>query len=291
MLKSVRSTVRRFWIVSGMLALTGMLSASCSSSDTGSSGGTGGGTSTGPGSGCRANYTECGSLCCAPGKICSSPGQCDFPYNTADLYVYLCPSFNTGNCTAAYLSIDQTCTPLHNPMPGTCYNTGFKVAGGQSYGLSTCTGCAMGCGNPISLTTPEGFTKPNYYSGVSFHCNTPCTPPPECGQAANAGGPGTTATGAGGASGTGAGGAVGTGTAGSSGDIGLPCTTSAHPAWQDGECTASTSCKFCSVRSCVRATSQGCCAGEDTPSEFFPCGGCQNCTDAVTAALTRCGCI
>src|SRR5882757_8037550 len=47
-------------------------------------------------------------------------------------YVYLCPSFNTGNCKASYLSIDQSCTPLRDPMPGTCYDTGFKVAGGQS---------------------------------------------------------------------------------------------------------------------------------------------------------------
>ena len=78
---------------------------------------------------------------------------------------------------------------------------------------------------------------------------------------------------------------------GSSGsDIGLPCTTGAHPAWQDGECSAATACKYCSVRACVRVTAQGCCAGEDTPSEFFPCAGCGSCNDAVQAALRRCGC-
>src|SRR5579859_4410565 len=130
--------------------LAGLYAACSSHNDTSSltSGGSAGSRSTTTGGSCPMNYTECGSLCCAPGKICSSPGRCDYPYNTADLYVYLCPSFNTGNCKASYFSIDQTCTPIQGAQSGTCYNTGFKVAGGQTYGISSCTGCGMGCGNP-----------------------------------------------------------------------------------------------------------------------------------------------
>src|SRR5262249_32455394 len=184
-----------------------------SGSSSGSGSGSGSGTTTG--GGCPANYTSCGSLCCAPGRICTSPGRCDYPYDSADLCVYLCPSFNTGTSRATYFRLDRPCRPLQKPLPGTCYSTGFRVAGGQSYGISSCPGCAMGCGNPSSLTTPAGFTKPNYYSGMSFYCGTPCTPPPDCSQAANAGGPASTTSSTSGAGGsgatasTGAGGAAG----------------------------------------------------------------------------------
>jgi hypothetical protein len=263
--------------------------------------GTGAGSSTTTGSGCATNYSPCGSLCCAPGKLCSSPGHCDFPYNTAELYVYLCPSFNTGNCKAAYLGIDQSCTPLHDPQPGTCYDTGFKVAGGQSYGISACTGCSMGCGNPSSVTTPAGFTKPNYFSGMAFYCGTPCTAPPDCGQAANAGGPGATpdggligpstgsaTTGTGGAGGssgsTGAGGSFGTGTGGGS-DI---CAVSGSTK----ECSQMVSCPNCSFQSCSCFDGSNCSAGYHTSDGLdFPCASCPNgCTVAAQAVVVHCGC-
>jgi hypothetical protein len=86
------------------------------------------------------------------------------------------------------------------------------------------------------------------------------------------------------------GGNPGGGGPGNGGDVGLPCTTTAHPAWQDGECTAPENCASCSPRMCQRVTRQGCCQGADTPSEFFPCAACGNCNAAVQAARARCGC-
>jgi len=238
------------------------------------------------------NYTDCDTLCCAPGKICSSPGHCDYPYDTADLYVYLCPSFNSGTCKASYFSIDQSCTPLHDPQPGTCYNTGFKVAGGQTYGISSCTGCGMGCGNPSSLQTPPGFTKPNYYSGMYFYCGTPCTPPPDCSQAANAGGP-TTTTGTGTGTTTGAGGAGSTGTGqgttttGGTGTGGGPICNAPGSTKQ---CSQWLSCSSCSWQSC------SCFDGSNTSTGYhtsdgadFPCDA-NGCTAAAQATLAHCGC-
>jgi hypothetical protein len=273
--------------------LTCLFSACSSRDDTSyTSSGTG---STGTGSSCPANYTDCGSLCCAPGKTCSSPGHCDYPYDSAELFVYLCPSFNTGNCKATYLSIDQACVPLHDPVPGTCYDTGFRVAGGQTYGIASCTGCATGCGNPGSLPTPKGFTKPNYYSGTSFYCGTPCEVPPDCSQAANSGGPtmttSTTSTGAGGAGGAtttaGAGGSVGTGTGtgGSTGDI---CSK----VGSTKECSQMVTCPLCSWQSCSCFDGSNCSAGYHTSDGVdFPCDSCPNgCTAAAQAVVAHCGC-
>jgi len=289
--------------LTGILAFTCIVVACSSRNDTGTSGAagslastgtsTGTATGTGTGGGCPAMYTACGSLCCAPGKICSAPGRCDFPYDTADLYVYLCPSFNTGNCNATYFSIDQSCTPLHDPMPGTCYNTGFKVAGGQSYGISACTGCATGCGNPSSLTTPAGFTKPSYYSGMAFYCGTPCMAPPDCSYPANAGGAGTTLdggaspAGAGGGSGTGAGGAggsLGTGTGGSAGICAASGSTK--------QCSQMIACPNCSFQSCTCFDGSNCSAGYHTSDGLdFPCDSCPNgCTSAAQAVVAHCGC-
>jgi hypothetical protein len=278
-----------------VLAFLCLVAACSSANDTTSGSSSGAGTGSGSGTtggGCPANYTLCGSLCCAPGKICTSPGRCDYPYDTADLYVYLCPSFNTGNCRASYFSIDQTCTPLQNPMPGTCYNTGFRVAGGQSYGISSCTGCATGCGNPSSLTTPAGFTKPNYYSGMSFYCGTPCTPPPDCSQAANAGGPASTTSstsGAGGSGATGAGGAGGSiGTTTGTGGSGGICNASGSTK----QCSQMVSCSTCSFQSCTCFDGSNCSAGYHTSDGLdFPCDSCPNgCTAAAQAVVAHCGC-
>jgi hypothetical protein len=212
------------------------------------------------------------------------------------LYVYLCPSFNTGNCRATYFSIDQTCTPLHDPMPGTCYNTGFRVAAGQSYGVAACTGCGMGCGNPVALQTPDGFTKPNYYSGMSFFCNTPCEVPPDCSQAANIGGPGmttgTSTSGAGGAGGAGtttagAGGSFGTGTGSGTGG-GDICSK----VGSTKQCSQMIACPNCSFQSCSCFDGSNCSAGYHTSDGFdFPCESCPNgCTSAAQAVVAHCGC-
>jgi hypothetical protein len=252
----------------------------------------GAGGSSGEPSGCAAQYTECGDLCCAPGKICTSPGRCAYPYSTASLYVYLCPSFNTGNCSASYLSIDQSCTPLHDPVSGTCYNTGFEVAGGQSYGISSCTGCAMGCGNPGSITTPPGFTKPSYYSGMAFFCGTPCTAPPDCSQSANTGAPaakvdGGAPTGAGGGATAGAGGAGGSTSTGAGGGGGV-CSASGATK----ECSQMIACPNCSFQSCTCFDGSNCSAGYHTSDGVdFPCDSCPNgCTAAAQAVVSHCGC-
>jgi len=267
---------------------------SISSGTTGSGTGTGSG-STGTGSSCPPNYTECGNLCCAPGRTCASPGRCEYPYDTADLWVYLCPSFNTGTCKAAYLSIDQSCTPLHDPMPGTCYNTGFRVAGGETYGIAACTGCAMGCGNPGSLRTPEGFTKPNYYSGISFFCGTPCEVPPECSQMMNGAGgaggsSGATTGGTGGSTTGGAGGSSGTSTGtgsgtGGSGDI-------CNKVGSTKQCSQMIACPNCSFQSCTCYDGSNCSAGYHTSDGAdFPCDSCPNgCTAAAQAVIAHCGC-
>ena len=176
-------------------------------------------------------------------------------------------------------------------MAGTCYNTGFKVAGGQSYGISACTGCAMGCGNPSSLTTPDGFTKPNYYSGMSFYCGTPCTPPVDCSQAANAGPPGSTSSGSAGAGGSGATGAGGAGgsfvTTGTGGSGGI-CNASGSTK----ECSQMISCPGCSFQSCTCFDGSNCSAGYHTSDGVnFPCDSCPNgCTAAAQAVITHCGC-
>ena len=55
-------------------------------------------------------------------------GSCQYPYSSAHLYVYLCPSFNQG-CSANFFALDQMCSPITAPQPGTCYDTGFEIAG------------------------------------------------------------------------------------------------------------------------------------------------------------------
>jgi hypothetical protein len=131
------------------------------------------------GGGCPVDFTDCGSVCCAPGKQCIA-GSCQYPYNKAHLYVYLCPSFNIG-CNASFFALDQTCSPIRSAQPGTCYDTGFEVAAASTYALASCQACGSSCGSPGSLKTPAGFTTPDYYSGSTWYCGTKCDAPPSCG--------------------------------------------------------------------------------------------------------------
>lgn len=168
--------------------------------------------STGTTSGCPQGFTECGALCCAPGTTCSG-GACVYPYETADLYIYMCPS--TANCALPkYFSLDNTCAPANAPAPGTCVDTGLQVAGSQSYGFSDCQACGSNCSSPVSLDTPRGFLSRKYAPGISLSCmGATCTPPPDCG------GPTTGSAGSGGSSG-GASSGGGSGSGGSSGSSG-----------------------------------------------------------------------
>jgi hypothetical protein len=132
------------------------------------------------GSRCVAGYTVCGEQCCAGGMRCEA-GRCEYPYSSAHLYVYLCPSFNTGTCRADFLSLEQTCTPVQGPQQGVCYDTGFELAADRSYALASCLECGKGCSSPGSFKTPPGFVSPHYYSGITLSCTEPCEAPPDCG--------------------------------------------------------------------------------------------------------------
>jgi hypothetical protein len=94
--------------------------------------------------------------------------------------VYLCPSFNMG-CSASFFALDQTCSPIRSPQPGSCYDTGFDVSANGNYALASCTACGSGCGSPAGLRTPAGFLAPDYYSGNTWFCGTPCDAPADCG--------------------------------------------------------------------------------------------------------------
>jgi hypothetical protein len=130
---------------------------------------------------CPAGFTLCERTCCPNGTSCVA-GACQYPYNSAHLYVYLCPSFNTGNCKANFFALDQTCSPVTATQSGTCYDTGFEVAADHTYGLAGCTTCGSGCGSTGSFRTPRGFLEPKYYSGSTWSCgNDKCTAPADCG--------------------------------------------------------------------------------------------------------------
>jgi hypothetical protein len=108
--------------------------------------------------------------------------------------VYLCPSFNNG-CNASFFALDQTCSPIKSAQPGTCYDTGFEVAANKSYGIAGCQMCGSACGSPASFKTPVGFTEQNYYSGITWSCNTKCDAPIDCGGRASSGDGGVGANG------------------------------------------------------------------------------------------------
>jgi hypothetical protein len=130
---------------------------------------------------CPEDYTECGSVCCAPGKICASPGNCEFPYQTARLWVYLCPSFNDG-CDAQYFMLDDQCVQIGSFTRGACYDTGFEVNPGRTYGMAVCQGCPGDCSNPVGFTTPSGFVQPDFDSNTYWYCQTECEKTHACPQ-------------------------------------------------------------------------------------------------------------
>jgi hypothetical protein len=129
------------------------------------------------GGSCPGGTTACGSVCCAAGQSCSN-GACG--YTTAQLYFYLCPSFNTGNCAASGFSLNSSCVSLGSFTRGTCYATGFNVTAGTTYAEAPCVSCPNNCGSPGSFTTPSVFSKATYYPGTYFYCTTSCTPPTTC---------------------------------------------------------------------------------------------------------------
>jgi len=128
--------------------------------------------------GCPATFTKCESVCCSPGMTCSG-GTCKYPYSTAHLLVYLCPSFNTGTCNAAFFELDGACRPV-SVSGGYCYDTGFEISAGETYSLASCTTCDT-CGPTISFQAPAGFLDSSYHLGQSFWCgNDKCTAPSSC---------------------------------------------------------------------------------------------------------------
>lgn len=130
---------------------------------------------------CPSGYQACEWTCCADGTTCVA-GECKYPYSTASLHVYLCPSFNTGNCKANFFALDQMCTPIQATGSGVCYDTKLEVAANKSYGLASCLECGSGCSSPSTLWTPPGFVERQYYSGHAFSCGgDKCVPPPDCG--------------------------------------------------------------------------------------------------------------
>lgn len=130
--------------------------------------------------GCATGYFACDKFCCRDGMRCQA-GQCVYPYDTAHLYVYLCPSFNTGSCRTDFFGWNESCEPIVGATPGSCYDTGIEVQANSTVALASCTACGGGCSNPVSIRTPPGFLSRNYYSGSSWHCGSSCSVPPDCG--------------------------------------------------------------------------------------------------------------
>jgi hypothetical protein len=116
---------------------------------------------------------RCGAVCCGANQICAQ-GQCE--YATAKAVVYLCPDFNSG-CQAADFMIGSMCAPIQSAKPGSCYTTSLVLQPDQTYSISVCTGCNMGCSTGTPFTTPAGsFQTETYPTGISFYCSTPCMP-------------------------------------------------------------------------------------------------------------------
>lgn len=125
---------------------------------------------------CPSGAPRCNGVCCDQGATCSG-NKC--VYQTAQLYFYLCPSFNMG-CSATTLLVDNVCHPLAGPAAGTCYATGINVSGGQTYSIAMCSQCPSNCSNQVPFTTPATFATSTYYPGISFYCKTTCTAPGNC---------------------------------------------------------------------------------------------------------------
>jgi hypothetical protein len=179
-------------------------------------------------SSCPQLYAQCGLVCCPPGTTCGG-GACVYPYSTAELYVYMCPSVS--NCNAPkYFSVDNMCAPANSPAAGTCVGTGLQVAASRSYGFSNCQACGSSCANPVSFDTPRGFVSPRFAPGISLSCmGATCTPPPDCGGPSPSGGSFGGASGGGNNGGGGAsGGAAGGGSNGGGGGAAACSSPRAH---------------------------------------------------------------
>jgi hypothetical protein len=233
---TIGRTVHVGLAVSALIAMALLFGGGCTSTGTGASGG------------CPQGFAECGALCCAPGTSCSA-GACVYPYSTADLYIYMCPS--TASCTLPnYFSLDSTCAPANSPAPGTCVNTGLQVGASQSYGFSNCEACGSNCSNPVSFDTPAGFASPRFASGITLSCQgATCVAPPDCGGPATGGAVSGSADSGGSSSGTSgaAGSSSGTSGAGGGGTTTGVTTCGNCP----GQLECSTIVGNCVVQSCA----------------------------------------
>ena len=101
-------------------------------------------------------------------------------YESAKLYVYICPDFYNG-CAGNYFNLNGNCRQIAGLELDSWYDTGFEIVPGKSYAIAHCTGCPGPCGSPISFETPEeAFFSYHYCPGVFFYCNTPCNPSEAC---------------------------------------------------------------------------------------------------------------
>ena len=229
---------------------------------------------------CLNGSTRCEDRCCPEGTQCVS-GECHYPYSTARLYVWLCPSFNQG-CSANFFQLDQMCSPIGaDGVAGTCYDTGLEVSASKTYAMTTCQACGSNCGTPASFNTPPGFLGADWYSGFAYWCNEKCSAPPSCGGSSGGNGSGSS-------SGTGtSGGTSGGGTSHSGGSADGGFSTAA-----DGGTDAATSGGGPGV--CATSASGKCvtCSGPGDPAcGAETCCGFDNlsfCTDITVAACIMC---
>jgi hypothetical protein len=234
---------------------------------------------------CPDGYALCEQRCCPDGTQCVA-GECRYPYSTAHLFVWLCPSFGQG-CSSNFFELDQMCSPLtKDAVAGTCYDTGLQVAASQTYALTTCMECGNNCGSPASFNTPPGFLGADWHSGFAYWCGEHCTAPPTCG------GP---------SAGSGSGGASGTGTSGASGgssSSSMNGSATAHSTHSDGGTSTADAgadaeasggpglCATSAAGKCVK------CSGPDDPvcgpETCCSSGGLAFCTDLTVAACIGC---
>jgi len=160
-----QSVLRGYWGWAILLVVLAFTLSSC-------------GHSSSKSSSCSSGRVKCGSVCCSTGQTCVD-GACEFPYNSAILYIYFCPNFYTEGCSSGSMLINGTCYSF-TAAPATCNSTGYTVYGSTAYSFQNCpsSNCTS-CSAPFNFTTPEGFAEPYYYAG-SWRCNTDCNAPSEC---------------------------------------------------------------------------------------------------------------
>jgi hypothetical protein len=196
-------------------------------------------------------------------------------------------------CPGQLTCPNYECCPIGTPFEcnGKCYSESSPC--GTSY--VTCSGPSGGSsgGSPGANGNGGSSAGGGCPSGTSACGASYCTPNGDvC--CANAGHPelscpsGATCN----ANGTCSGGSGGGG--GGGGSTGVPCSESAHPAWQQGECQTAQTCN-CTMKACVRVANGGCCSGYDLGWIFIPCSGsggqsCGDCTQAAISAAQQCGC-